>query len=1055
MTGQQENILDAYIMIEHLSEGAINKKDKSLNALSHLTIPMNYNSLESYDFKSLFHQALENFKKREKINNDKKLALVCYFGIFAFEEIETILKEKYNITKQDENKVKSDKFSLILAFDKNLNFIEEQLFYTMSAYVRKNKDITDALETIEQDLKDKLIKQFEEEKKDFNEVFLQFCKEYSVNEDNFRFCFVKNSETELINLHSFFIKDLKMAKSLNNANVNTYLSECDITKRQNCDSHKDSPNFNPKTLNEILAPKNYPLGRFTNEYPPRFMQQIAINLALSEKSGFLRSVNGPPGTGKTTLLKDIFADLIVRQAYEIAQLDDKVIINQTKLSKNEMQNLGILPESIADKNIMVASSNNSAVQNIVKELPKNEQIAVIFKALAEKIDYFKEVANDEENNDNWGLFALEGGASANVKKILHKLDSVVKILKELKTNQEIKHACKAMLKATLKAYFPIDLAYLDMFDCADLDMQEEKDNFDIYKAFLVLYDYVEKLQIKTQATSEQSRPLMEQYVKERNKFLKEKTQKQTNLNARITELELYRDNEPKRLEILKNKLQNTNDAKIKEKITKDIKALENGIDKSIQDNKQWFETWLTNKEQSLNALKQQIQGDNILDFSLSYEKLQKSNPWFNDKFRNLQSQLFLLALGVKKQFLCDNVEHLENAFNIWSNPNKLENIENKKELLKNAFNWINCAIPVISTTFASFSRMFSALENETNFIGNLFIDEAGQATPQSAIGALFRAKRVLAVGDPAQIEPVVTLESAMFNIIAKKHQVNEHFLSDETSIQSLIDHISLYGYYKKNGSYIGIPLWVHNRCDSPMFDIANKISYDNLMVQGRDNTKGLAIFYDIKGKARDKFVEEQAEFLKQEIAKRLEKDPTLKDEIYVISPFNNVAFQLSQKLKDYGFRYKKNVGTVHTFQGKEAKIVYLVLGADNTAQNKGAANWAVGKPNILNVAATRAKNEFYIIGDIDVYKNLGCMKEAYKLLEIKTDQNKSEKQQTFTKQSAPSANYNANFNAIKPATEKQIKFAQDLAQKHNTTLPSDYKTNSKSCNHFINEWKAK
>lgn len=62
------------------------------------------------------------------------------------------------------------------------------------------------------------------------------------------------------------------------------------------------------------------------------------------------------------------------------------------------------------------------------------------------------------------------------------------------------------------------------------------------------------------------------------------------------------------------------------------------------------------------------------------------------------------------------------------------------------------------------------------------------------------------------------------------------------------------------------------------------------------------------------------------------------------------------------------MGTVHTFQGKEAKIVYFVLGADESS--KGAARWVFSNPNLMNVAATRAKEEFYIIGDKKLYENL-------------------------------------------------------------------------------------
>lgn len=43
------------------------------------------------------------------------------------------------------------------------------------------------------------------------------------------------------------------------------------------------------------------------------MQQIAINIAISEKDRKEKifSVNGPPGTGKTTLLKEIIASNVV------------------------------------------------------------------------------------------------------------------------------------------------------------------------------------------------------------------------------------------------------------------------------------------------------------------------------------------------------------------------------------------------------------------------------------------------------------------------------------------------------------------------------------------------------------------------------------------------------------------------------------------------------------------------------------------------------------------------------------------------------------------------
>ena len=47
----------------------------------------------------------------------------------------------------------------------------------------------------------------------------------------------------------------------------------------------------------------------------------------------------------------------------------------------------------------------------------------------------------------------------------------------------------------------------------------------------------------------------------------------------------------------------------------------------------------------------------------------------------------------------------------------------------------------------------------------------------------------------------------------------------------------------------------------------------------------------------------------------------------------------------------------------------MVLGADENSS--GAAAWVVKKPNIMNVAATRAKERLYIIGDKQLYEGVG------------------------------------------------------------------------------------
>lgn len=97
------------------------------------------------------------------------------------------------------------------------------------------------------------------------------------------------------------------------------------------------------------------------------------------------------------------------------------------------------------------------------------------------------------------------------------------------------------------------------------------------------------------------------------------------------------------------------------------------------------------------------------------------------------------------------------------------------------------------------------------------------------------------------------------------------------------------------------------------------------MVQG-EKKDGVCEWYDIEGYALDKYVAEQGEFLTNKIKNMIVENPDIinkqkKDIIYVISPFKNVAYQLSKELNKIKFtRYDK--------KGKPRLIsmpVYLVL----------------------------------------------------------------------------------------------------------------------------------
>jgi superfamily I DNA and/or RNA helicase len=75
----------------------------------------------------------------------------------------------------------------------------------------------------------------------------------------------------------------------------------------------------------------------------------------------------------------------------------------------------------------------------------------------------------------------------------------------------------------------------------------------------------------------------------------------------------------------------------------------------------------------------------------------------------------------------------------------------------------------------------------------------------------------------------------------------------------------------------------------------------------------------------------------------------------------------------------ERVGTVHTAQGREAEAVIIVLGAPNPSQH-GARGWAGGRPNILNVAVTRAKDVVYVVGNRKLWREAGVFGDLNKFL---------------------------------------------------------------------------
>jgi superfamily I DNA and/or RNA helicase len=271
-------------------------------------------------------------------------------------------------------------------------------------------------------------------------------------------------------------------------------------------------------------------------------------------------------------------------------------------------------------------------------------------------------------------------------------------------------------------------------------------------------------------------------------------------------------------------------------------------------------------------------------------------------------------------------------------------------------------------------------------------DKAGQTVPHHAAPAIWRAKRAVVIGDPFQVEPVMTFDRNADSKLADRRGVPDRLRATLSSAQGLADNANEFGATlpARRGSepsWVGCPLIVHRRCVSPMFRISNRLAYHGRMVlwhgkAGEESDQtirrpllGRSVWIDV-GVATGgpkHFIREQADITRRIVTafrvRRLVDGKGL-PEIFVISPFRSVAdgtrALLVDDLKAATVSEKEadawgeaSVGTVHKFQGREQEAVVLVLGGTSD----GAIAWASGTPNILNVAVTRAQRRLYVVGD--------------------------------------------------------------------------------------------
>ncbi|WP_045051256.1 DEAD/DEAH box helicase [Chromobacterium violaceum] len=811
-------------------------------------------------------------------------------------------------------------------------------------------------------------------------------------------------------LNSFFIQELRgLNAAWRRQDVGRgfveYITAVEEAKHPRLDIRSEQ---GLKTAFDCLLPTQAPAGCWPSQHPLAFSQQLAVNEIwrhCSTEPGIF-AVNGPPGTGKTTLLRDVVAAVITQRAQLLVSKGRDALGAKTTFKFGDKRiPYHPLHQGIQGFAIVVASANNGAVENISLELPG---IKAVPETVAKQSDYFSGLAAELIDKPAWGLLAARLGNKTNRDAFMNifwwrkpkekevdgslppqyfnpergeGLQYHLNLIKDGKRTPVMQWADAAQrfrtaqraeteireklvrasglskqLAALKRRIVEVDAAldayatqlekvrrardqHADELLQAESVCRELREQFDAAEQRLVqhqshkpgLLAWISTFGRSHRQWWDRQHLLTAEQDAARHKLsspfraLQEQKVKQTELQSQVAELE--RNVPP--LEVERSKL-----------------------------DKQW-RVLSQQLEQAQSSL-----GSFWPNPSTSDDEREKSSPWAQKEWREAREALFLAALDVHRAFIENHPQEILPNLNLASD--WLQGKDLPAEVATTALDSLCLVVPVISTTFASIPRMFRSIGKEA--IGWLLIDEAGQALPQQAAGAIWRAARTVVVGDPKQLEPVSGIPPIVEGALAKHYRVAPPWWPSETSAQVLADQTMSLGTYLpdpgKGTVWVGCPLRVHRRCDNPMFTISNQIAYDGLMVHGKNASQTAlpkSCWIDVSGKnSEGNWIPEEGEIVQALLLELRDNYGIQPADVFLISPFRDCANRLSRLAGQLGFLTEKT-GTVHTTQGKEADVVVLVLGGN--PQKPGAKSWAASRPNLLNVAVSRAKQRLYVVGD--------------------------------------------------------------------------------------------
>lgn len=702
-------------------------------------------------------------------------------------------------------------------------------------------------------------------------------------------------------------------------------------------------------------------GQMNGEYPLSPSQREAVNHFDIMDCGEILAVNGPPGTGKTTLLQTIVADMYVKRAM-----------------KKEKAPL-----------IVASSTNNQAVTNIIASFGniKKMDISNLEERWIEGVNsfasYFPSSSKVKEAKSKGYQYTNQKGEFF-VSDIEDK-DNIEKSKTKLITccNEYFGSEYKNITACQEKLHE--ELIFIENSKTALLSLAQEASQCDLNGEFIDIY--LEKLLLEIEQKQAAISDIRQRVLDWENCYHKIpfliKWLKFMKIFARKiqTEFRLFINDEEQ--EFLNEYM--TFD-EVKEKYSQMYARCNTAIS-ALKQKKSVAEKIKSRYDSELERLQQHninLHGEKDEKYKLDLDYI---NSLVDKKHRYVE---FWLAVHYYECRWAGGEDEL-------TEKQKGKNFVN---VLEKFYNRLSMITPCLVMTFYMLPRQFLAFGEQKsfflyNYIDLLIVDEAGQVSPEIAAGAFSLAKKSVVVGDIYQIEPVWSVNRALDKALAVSNgaiqSIDGFELLEQTGLNSSDSSVMKVAVkcckYRKFDEK-GLFLSEHRRCYDEIIEYCNQLVYKgNLQPMrgtGKEDDK-LALkhcpqmgykqidteYSSRKGSSRANRLEAEriVEWLKNNFKLIANAYPEEEKEnlIGIITPFKAQVECIKSELKKRmpTNHSKISVGTVHTFQGAERKIIIL-----STVYGKQDGCFFIdANKSLMNVAVSRAKDNFFVFGDINCLKD--------------------------------------------------------------------------------------